>query len=67
MAHSPRHPAEVAPAKDGTTYVVVGTAGTPRYGWSGKHQTDRTFAAGMGSGAVVHGTPEPRPGCGQRA
>jgi hypothetical protein len=45
VAHSPQHPAEVAPAKDGTTYVVVGTAGTPRYGWSGKHQTDRNFAA----------------------
>jgi hypothetical protein len=55
VAHSPQHPAEVAPAKDGTTYVVVGTAGTPRYGWSGKHQTDRNFAAGKGSGAIVHG------------
>ena len=31
----PAEPAEVEPAKDGTTYVVVGTAGTPRYGWTG--------------------------------
>jgi hypothetical protein len=55
VAHSPQHPAEVAPAQDGTTYVVVGTAGTPRYGWSGRHETDRNFAAGNGSGAIVHG------------
>ena len=27
---SPAEPAEVEPAKDGTTYVVAGTAGTPR-------------------------------------
>jgi hypothetical protein len=55
VAHSPQHPAEVAPAQDGTTYVVVGTAGTPRYGWSGQHETDRNFAAGKGSGTVVTG------------
>ena len=46
VASSPSEPAEVEPAKDGTTYVVAGTAGTPRYGWSGKHETDRNFAAG---------------------
>ena len=50
----PREPAEVEPAKDGTTYVVVGTAGTPRYGWTGVHETDRNFAAGQGSGTTVH-------------
>lgn len=36
VAVSPAEPAEVWPAHDGTTYVVVGTAGTPRYGWTGK-------------------------------
>jgi hypothetical protein len=53
VAVSPSEPAEVEPAQDGTTYVVVGTAGTPRYGWSGKHETDRNFAAGRGSGTTV--------------
>jgi hypothetical protein len=33
--------------------VVVGTAGTPRYGWNGPHETDRNFAAGKGSGTTV--------------
>jgi hypothetical protein len=32
VAVSPSEPAEIEPATDGTTYVVVGTAGTPRYG-----------------------------------
>jgi hypothetical protein len=54
VAHSPQEPAEVEPAKDGTTYVVAGTAGTPRYGWTGKRETDRNFAAGKGSGSTVH-------------
>jgi hypothetical protein len=53
VALSPSEPAEVEPAKDGTTYVVVGTAGTPRYGWTGVHETDRNFAAGRGSGTTV--------------
>jgi hypothetical protein len=53
VAISPAEPAEVEPAHDGTTYVVVGTAGTPRYGWTGKNETDRNFAAGPGSGTVV--------------
>jgi hypothetical protein len=55
VAVSPQEPAEVEPAKDGTTYVVAGTAGTPRYGWTGKHETDRNFAAGKGSGTTVVG------------
>jgi hypothetical protein len=55
VATSPAEPAEVQPARDGTTYVVVGTAGTPRYGWTGKHETDRNFAAGRGSGTTVVG------------
>jgi hypothetical protein len=45
----------VEPAKDGTTYVVAGTAGTPRYGWSSPDETDRNFAAGAGSGTSVVG------------
>ncbi len=52
---SPEEPAEVWPARDGTTYVTVGTAGTPRYGWTGAHQSDRNFAAGRGSGTTVVG------------
>jgi len=52
---SPEEPAEVWPARDGTTYVTVGTAGTPRYGWTGTHETDRNFAAGPGSGTTVAG------------
>ena len=55
VALSPAEPAEVQPATDGTTYVVAGTAGTPRYGWSGKGETDRNFAAGKGSGTTVAG------------
>jgi hypothetical protein len=55
VAVSPQEPAEVEPAKDGTTYVAAGTAGTPRYGWTGKHETDRNFAAGKGSGTTVVG------------
>jgi hypothetical protein len=51
-AASPAEPAEVAPAKDGTTYVVVGTAGTPRYGFA-KHEKARNFQAGKGSGTTV--------------
>ena len=53
VAHSPSEPAEVEPARDGTTYVTVGTAGTPRYGWTGPHEADRNFAAGPGSGTTV--------------
>ncbi len=53
VAHSPSEPAEVEPARDGTTYVTVGTAGTPRYGWTGPHEADRNFAAGSGSGTIV--------------
>jgi hypothetical protein len=62
VAVSPSEPAEVEPAKDGTTYVVVGTAGTPRYSWSGEHETNRNFAAGKGSGTTVIGHPERQTG-----
>ena len=49
-APTAHEPAEVEPARDGTTYVTVGTAGTPHYGWTGAHETDRNFWAGKGSG-----------------
>lgn len=55
VAVSPSEPAEVQPATDGTTYVAVGTAGTPRYGWTGQGEVDRNFAAGPGSGSTVVG------------
>ncbi len=55
VSASPEDAAEVWPDRDGTTYVTVGTAGTPRYGWSGGHETDRNFAAGRGSGSTVAG------------
>jgi hypothetical protein len=35
--------------------VTVGTAGTPHYGWTGAHETDRNFWAGKGSGTTVVG------------
>jgi hypothetical protein len=54
VAVSPAEPAQVEPAKDGTTYLTVGTAGTPRYAWAGgAGETDRNFAAGKGSGSTV--------------
>jgi hypothetical protein len=55
VAVSPSEPAEVEPAKDGTTYATVGTAGTPRYAWTGAHETDRNFVVGQGSGTTVVG------------
>jgi hypothetical protein len=55
VALSAGEPAEVEPARDGTTYVTAGTAGTPRYGWTGAREPDRNFAAGKGSGTVVAG------------
>jgi hypothetical protein len=58
---SPAEPAQVWPARDGTTYVVAGTAGTPRYGWM-PHETDRNFAAGNGSGTTVTADPKAQSG-----
>jgi hypothetical protein len=60
--HSPSEPAEVGPAKDGTTYVVAGTAGPPRYGWAGGHEADRNFAAGLGSGSTITADPKKKTG-----
>jgi hypothetical protein len=62
VALAPAEPAEIHPATDGTTYVTVGTAGTPRYGWAGPHESDRNFAAGHGSGTVVHGDAKKKTG-----
>ena len=33
----------VHPATDGTTYVVVGSAGRPCYSWGGPVEDDRNF------------------------
>jgi hypothetical protein len=57
---SPSDPAVVHPAKDGTTYVVVGSAGRPRYAWGGPIEDDRNFIAGVntsdpGNSTVVPG------------
>jgi hypothetical protein len=46
VAHSPAEPAEVQPARDGTTYVTVGTAGTPAT--AGPAQRDRPQLRGRG-------------------
>jgi hypothetical protein len=62
VAVSPAEPAEVDPATDGTTYVVVGTAGTPRYHWSGTGERDRNFVEGPGSGSTVIGDPSTETG-----
>jgi Calcineurin-like phosphoesterase len=40
-------PAVVHPERDGTTYITVGSAGRPRYAWSGAVEDDRNFIAGV--------------------
>jgi len=47
VSRSPREAAVVHPATDGTTYVVVGSAGRPRYAWGGPAEVDRNFIAGV--------------------
>jgi Calcineurin-like phosphoesterase len=49
-------PAVVHPAKDGTTYMTVGSAGRPRYTWSGAVESDRNFIAGVNTGKPGNGT-----------
>jgi hypothetical protein len=44
---SPTDAAVVHPENDGTTYVVVGSAGRPRYAWGGAMEDDRNFIAGV--------------------
>ena len=53
---SPHETAVVHPAKDGTTYVVVGSAGRPRYAWGGQDETDRNFIVGVNTPAIGNGT-----------
>ena len=47
---SPAHPAVVHPDTDGTTYLTVGSAGRPRYSWSGAVEGDRNFLTGVNTG-----------------
>jgi hypothetical protein len=49
VSKSPAEAAVVRPGVDGTTYVVVGSAGRPRYDWSGAVEDDRNFIAGVGT------------------
>jgi Calcineurin-like phosphoesterase len=56
---SAAHPAVVYPARDGTTYVTVGSAGRPRYTWSGAVESDRNFIAGVNNGKPGNGTEVP--------
>jgi hypothetical protein len=56
---SPRDPAVVHPDKDGTTYITVGSAGRPRYAWSGAVESDRNFIAGVNTKAPGNGTTVP--------
>jgi hypothetical protein len=56
---SPTEAAVVHPETDGTTYVTVGSAGRPRYAWSGAVESDRNFIAGVNTGAAGNGTVVP--------
>jgi hypothetical protein len=56
---SPRDAAVVHPATDGTTYVVVGSGGRPRYTWGGPVESDRNFIAGVNTGATGNGSTVP--------
>jgi hypothetical protein len=53
---SPTEAAVVYPEQDGTTFVVVGSAGRPRYAWSGTVETDRNFLVGVNTGDPGTGT-----------
>jgi hypothetical protein len=59
VSRSPRDAAVVHPATDGTTYVVVGSAGRPRYDWGGPVESDRNFIVGVGTSAPGNGTEVP--------
>jgi hypothetical protein len=56
---SPDEAAVVHPAKDGTTYIVCGSAGRPRYAWSGAVEGDRNFIAGVDTGKAGNGVNVP--------
>jgi len=53
---SPSDPAVIDPETDGTTFMTVGSAGRPRYAWSGAVESDRNFIAGVNTGAAGNGT-----------
>ncbi len=59
VSRSPRDAAVVHPATDGTTYVVVGSAGRPRYTWGGPVEADRNFIVGVDTSAPGNGTVVP--------
>jgi hypothetical protein len=59
VSHSPHDAALVRPERDGTTYVVVGSGGRPRYSWGGAVETDRNFIIGVDTGAPGNGTVVP--------
>jgi hypothetical protein len=59
VSRSPHDAAVVHPAKDGTTYIVAGSAGRPRYTWGGPVETDRNFIVGVDTGATGNGTVVP--------
>jgi hypothetical protein len=56
VSRSPRDAAVVHPATEGTTYVVVGSGGRPRYDWGGTVESDRNFIAGVDNGKLGNGT-----------
>jgi hypothetical protein len=51
--------AVVHPETDGTTYLTVGSAGRPRYGWAGAAEDDRNFLAGVNTGDPGNGNVVP--------
>lgn len=59
VSTSPHDAAVVHPAKDGTTYVVIGSAGRPCYDWGGPVETARNFIVGVGTGAPGNGVEVP--------
>ena len=56
VSPSAREAAVVHPQTEGTTYITVGSAGRPRYGWAGAVEGDRNFIAGVDTGAPGNGT-----------
>jgi hypothetical protein len=51
--------AVVYPGTDGTTYVVVGSGGRPRYSWGGPVEADRNFIIGVNTSAPGNGNAVP--------
>jgi len=55
VSTSPGQAFVVHPETDGTTYMTVGSAGRPRYAWSGAVESDRNFIAGVNTNAPGNG------------